>query len=225
MQKEYAIQFYKTMNKLLCNLSFAGQYRINSLRSIFWYSGIFIIATVISLLRVHIAYNSFFFCQNHSCFKPCIHLFGLSIVLRREWYDNNENVFFVFPLLHEINNTNICNCDRTFCIKTVIACQIKCNIKNTMVDSRKQTSKSIPTQFAAANHSILSRKHFYTFFVVTNILWKYRWSVVILVGMQNWVQFVKNWPTKFQSYTKHSFAILILLSRWKWCFPWICCFS
>ena len=26
MQKEYAIQFYKTINKLLCNLSFAGQY-------------------------------------------------------------------------------------------------------------------------------------------------------------------------------------------------------
>ena len=26
MQKEYAIQFFKTINKLLCNLSFAGQY-------------------------------------------------------------------------------------------------------------------------------------------------------------------------------------------------------
>ena len=26
MQKEYGIQFYKTINKLLCNLSFAGQY-------------------------------------------------------------------------------------------------------------------------------------------------------------------------------------------------------
>ena len=26
MQKEYVIQFYKTVNKLLCNLSFAGQY-------------------------------------------------------------------------------------------------------------------------------------------------------------------------------------------------------
>ena len=26
MQKEYVIQFYKTINKLLCNLSFAGQY-------------------------------------------------------------------------------------------------------------------------------------------------------------------------------------------------------
>ena len=26
MQKQYAIQFYKTINKLLCNLSFAGQY-------------------------------------------------------------------------------------------------------------------------------------------------------------------------------------------------------
>ena len=26
MQKEYAMQFYKTINKLLCNLSFAGQY-------------------------------------------------------------------------------------------------------------------------------------------------------------------------------------------------------
>ena len=29
MQKEYVIQFYKTINKLLCNLSFAGQYIIN----------------------------------------------------------------------------------------------------------------------------------------------------------------------------------------------------
>ena len=29
MQEEYVIQFYKTMNKLLCNLSFAGQYIIN----------------------------------------------------------------------------------------------------------------------------------------------------------------------------------------------------
>ena len=26
MQKEYVIQFYKTINKLLCNLSFACQY-------------------------------------------------------------------------------------------------------------------------------------------------------------------------------------------------------
>ena len=26
MQKEYVFQFYKTINKLLCNLSFAGQY-------------------------------------------------------------------------------------------------------------------------------------------------------------------------------------------------------
>ena len=26
MQKEYVIQFYKTINKLLCDLSFAGQY-------------------------------------------------------------------------------------------------------------------------------------------------------------------------------------------------------
>ena len=26
MQKEYVIQFYKTITKLLCNLSFAGQY-------------------------------------------------------------------------------------------------------------------------------------------------------------------------------------------------------
>ena len=26
MQKEYVIQFYKTINKLLSNLSFAGQY-------------------------------------------------------------------------------------------------------------------------------------------------------------------------------------------------------
>ena len=26
MQKEYVIQFNKTINKLLCNLSFAGQY-------------------------------------------------------------------------------------------------------------------------------------------------------------------------------------------------------
>ena len=26
MQKEYVIQFYKTINKLLCNLSFVGQY-------------------------------------------------------------------------------------------------------------------------------------------------------------------------------------------------------
>ena len=26
MQKEYVIQFFKTINKLLCNLSFAGQY-------------------------------------------------------------------------------------------------------------------------------------------------------------------------------------------------------
>ena len=26
MQKEYVIQFYETINKLLCNLSFAGQY-------------------------------------------------------------------------------------------------------------------------------------------------------------------------------------------------------
>ena len=26
MQKEYLIQLYKTINKLLCNLSFAGQY-------------------------------------------------------------------------------------------------------------------------------------------------------------------------------------------------------
>ena len=30
MQKEYDIQFYKTINKLLCNLSFAGQYRNKS---------------------------------------------------------------------------------------------------------------------------------------------------------------------------------------------------
>ena len=28
MQKEYVIQFYKTINKLLCNLSFAGQYKM-----------------------------------------------------------------------------------------------------------------------------------------------------------------------------------------------------
>ena len=28
MQKEYVTQFYKTINKLLCNLSFAGQYII-----------------------------------------------------------------------------------------------------------------------------------------------------------------------------------------------------
>ena len=27
IQNEYAIQFYKTINKLLCNLSFAGQYK------------------------------------------------------------------------------------------------------------------------------------------------------------------------------------------------------
>ena len=26
MQKEYAIRFYETINKLLCNLYFAGQY-------------------------------------------------------------------------------------------------------------------------------------------------------------------------------------------------------
>ena len=26
MQKEYVIQFHKTINKLLCNLSFAGEY-------------------------------------------------------------------------------------------------------------------------------------------------------------------------------------------------------
>ena len=26
MQKEYVFQFYEAMNKLLCNLSFAGQY-------------------------------------------------------------------------------------------------------------------------------------------------------------------------------------------------------
>ena len=28
MQKELVIQFYKTINKLLCNLSFAGQYNM-----------------------------------------------------------------------------------------------------------------------------------------------------------------------------------------------------
>ena len=26
MQKQYVLQFYKTITKLLCNLSFAGQY-------------------------------------------------------------------------------------------------------------------------------------------------------------------------------------------------------
>ena len=31
MQKEYVIQLYKTINKLLCNLSFAGQYIIFNL--------------------------------------------------------------------------------------------------------------------------------------------------------------------------------------------------
>ena len=29
MQKELVIQFYKTINKLLCNLSFTGQYTKN----------------------------------------------------------------------------------------------------------------------------------------------------------------------------------------------------
>ena len=33
MQKEYAIQFYKTINKLLCNLSFAGQYTLFKLQT------------------------------------------------------------------------------------------------------------------------------------------------------------------------------------------------
>ena len=35
MQKEYTIQFYKTINKLLCNLSFAGQYTFSSVITLF----------------------------------------------------------------------------------------------------------------------------------------------------------------------------------------------
>ena len=33
MQKEYVIQFYKTINKLLCNLSFAGQYILQATKT------------------------------------------------------------------------------------------------------------------------------------------------------------------------------------------------
>ena len=35
MQKEYVIQFYEIINKLLCNLSFAGQY-MNVLMQYLW---------------------------------------------------------------------------------------------------------------------------------------------------------------------------------------------
>ena len=44
MQKEYVIQFFKTINKLLYNLSFAGQYKRiqRTERTRTWISGVFI---------------------------------------------------------------------------------------------------------------------------------------------------------------------------------------
>ena len=40
MQKEYVIQFYKTINKVLCNLSFAGQYILQNCKKTTWFENV-----------------------------------------------------------------------------------------------------------------------------------------------------------------------------------------